>query len=200
MSSLSNFLKKNILSLDAAITAKVSGILSSINGSISITDTTFNKLFGGLLSGNSAITTTALSYAEESIVSKDQTITSTAVDAQKVPITSNASSQTFAQSAANPSITSISYTQPNDLSVTPVGIEPPMAFRGQYPYVHSYKSESVKNTFKDFVNIVFNKYPKAPALGIRPIMMDECVRKSYKTTYNSYKLENKSNILSVNFS
>ena len=142
MSSLSNFLKKNILSLDAAITAKVSGILSSINGSISITDTIFNKLFGGLLSGNSAITTTALSYAEESIVSKDQTITSTAVDAQKVPITSNASSQTFAQSAANPSITSISYTQPNDLSVTPVGIEPPMAFRGQYPYVHSYKSES----------------------------------------------------------
>jgi hypothetical protein len=142
MSSLSNFLKNNVLSNLTSLNAKASGALSVINGTVSTVESFFGTLFGSLLSGSSSLTDVNLSYQEENIVTKDKTITATAVDPQKVPITSNVSSPTFAESAANPSITRISSTQPNDLTVAPTGIEPPMAFKGQFPYVHTYKSES----------------------------------------------------------
>jgi len=142
MSSLSDFLTKNILSQSQAITAKISGAFSQVNGAITAVDTFFAKLFGSLFSGSSALTDLTLTYEEQSIVSFDQTVTSTVVNPIAVPITSNVSSPTFATAAANPSVTSISPTQPNDIHIEPVGIEPPMAFRGQYPYVHTYKSES----------------------------------------------------------
>lgn len=142
MSSLSNFLKNNVLSNLTSLNAKVSGALTSVDGTISAAETFFSTLFGNLLSGSSAITDINLSYEEENTVTKDKTITSTAVDPQKVPITSNASSATFASAAATPAVTRISSTQPNDLTVAPTGIEPPMAFKGQFPYVHTYKSES----------------------------------------------------------
>lgn len=140
--SLTNFLKTNILSLDNTINAKVSGALSVVDGAITAVDDIFKKLFGNLLSGAAPLSTLDLTYQEHSIVTKDQTITATVIDPQKVPITSNVSSPTFAESASNQSITRISPTQPNDISISPVGIEPPMAFRGQFPYVHSHKSES----------------------------------------------------------
>ena len=142
MSSLSNFLKNNVLSTLTSLNAKASGALTVVNGTVSAVESFFSNLFGNVLSGASSITDINLSYQEENIVTKDKVITATAVDPQKVPITSNVSSPTFASSAANPSVTRISSTQPNDLTVTPTGTEPPMSSPGQFPYVHSYKSES----------------------------------------------------------
>jgi Peptidase M15 len=142
MAGITDFLTKNILSQSQALNAKISGAFSVINGAITAVDNVIAKIFG-LLTGNVLnLTNLSLSYEEYAKVSKDQTITSTTVDPQQVPITSSITSPTLAESAPNQSITQISPTQPNDIHVEPIGIEPPMAFRGQYPYVHTYKSES----------------------------------------------------------
>lgn len=150
MSSISNFLKKTVLStagslsnkVSGALNAKVSGALNIIDGSVGLIDDALSMLFGKFTTGADALTDIILTYEEEQIVSKDKTIASTTVDPLKAPITSNTSSPTFAEAVSSPAITSISPTQPNDISVTPTGTEPPMAFRGQYPYVHTHKSES----------------------------------------------------------
>ena len=140
--SLSNFLKGKVLSKVDSITAKASGALSLVDGAVTAVDSFFNSLFTNVLTGNNAITNLNFTYEEESVVSKDKIITSTAIDPLRAPITSTQDSPTFADAASNPSITKISSTQPNDLTIEPIGIEPPMAFKGQYPYVHTYKSES----------------------------------------------------------
>ena len=144
MASISNFLKNNILSTSKLISAKVSGALTSVNGTIEIVDSIFQKLFGNLLTGDSPLTDLTLSYEEQTIVNKDRAITSTAVDPVKVPITSSVASATLAETIIqNPSaVVSISGTQATDIVTEPTGIEPPMSSPGQYPYVHVYKSES----------------------------------------------------------
>jgi len=144
MASISNFLKNNILSTSKLINAKVSGALNSVDGTIGIIDSIFQKLFGNLLTGDSPLTDLTLSYEEQTVVNKDRVITSTAVDPIKVPITSNTSSATLADTIIqNPSaVVSISSTQATDIVTEPTGIEPPMSSPGQYPYVHVYKSES----------------------------------------------------------
>ena len=144
MASISNFLKKNILSTSKLINAKVSGALTSVNGTIGIVDSIFQKLFGNLLTGDSPLTDLTLSYEEQTIVNKDRAITSTAVDPVKVPITSSVASATLAETIIqNPSaVVSISSTQATDIVTEPTGIEPPMSSPGQYPHVHVYKSES----------------------------------------------------------
>ena len=144
MASISNFLKKNILSTSKLINAKVSGALTSVNGTIGIVDSIFQKLFGNLLTGDSPLTDLTLSYEEQTIVNKDRAVTSTAVDPVKVPITSSVASATLAETIIqNPSaVVSISSTQATDIVTEPTGIEPPMSSPGQYPHVHVYKSES----------------------------------------------------------
>ena len=144
MASISNFLKNNILSTSKLINAKVSGALTSVNGTIGIVDSIFQKLFGNLLTGDSPLTDLTLSYEEQTIVNKDRAITSTAVDPVKVPITSSVASATLAETIIqNPSaVVSISSTQATDIVTEPTGIEPPMSSPGQYPHVHVYKSES----------------------------------------------------------
>ena len=144
MASISNFLKNNILSTSKLINAKVSGALTSVNGTIGIVDSIFQKLFGNLLTGDSPLTDLTLSYEEQTIVNKDRAITSTAVDPIKVPITSSTASATLAETIIqNPSaVVSISGTQATDIVTEPTGIEPPMSSPGQYPHVHVYKSES----------------------------------------------------------
>ena len=144
MASISNFLKNNILSTSKLINAKVSGALTSVNGTIGIVDSIFQKLFGNLLTGDSPLTDLTLSYEEQTIVNKDRAITSTAVDPVKVPITSSVASATLAETIIqNPSaVVSISGTQATDIVTEPTGIEPPMSSPGQYPHVHVYKSES----------------------------------------------------------
>ena len=144
MASISNFLKNNILSTSKLINAKVSGALTSVNGTIGIVDSIFQKLFGNLLTGDSPLTDLTLSYEEQTIVNKDRAVTSTAVDPVKVPITSSVASATLAETIIqNPSaVVSISSTQATDIVTEPTGIEPPMSSPGQYPHVHVYKSES----------------------------------------------------------
>jgi hypothetical protein len=142
MPSLSDFLKNSILNKADVITAKVSGALSStINGGIAIVDNFLSKLLGGIAT-LANIGTLILTFAEENVVRIDQKITSTIIDPIKVPITANSTSLSFAEAAATSTVTAIAPTQLNDLVTEPVGIEPPMAFRGQYPYVHTFKSES----------------------------------------------------------
>ena len=143
MASISNFLKNNILSTSKLINAKVSGALTSVNGTIGIVDSIFQKLFGNLLTGDSPLTDLTLSYEEQTIVNKDRAVTSTAVDPVKVPITSSVASATLAETIIqNPSaVVSISSTQATDIVTEPTGIEPPMSSPGQYPHVHVYKSE-----------------------------------------------------------
>lgn len=140
--SFSNFLNNKVFSKVESIAAKASGALSSIDGAITTVDSLISNLFGKVLSGENAITDANFTYEEQGIVKKDQTIASTIVDPLKVPITSNTNSPTFAEAASSPAVTKIADTQPNDIHVEPVGNEPPLAFRGQYPYVHTQKSES----------------------------------------------------------
>ena len=131
MASISNFLKNNILSTSKLINAKVSGALTSVNGTIGIVDSIFQKLFGNLLTGDSPLTDLTLSYEEQTIVNKDRAVTSTAVDPVKVPITSSVASATLAETIIqNPSaVVSISGTQATDIVTEPTGIEPLTLFR-----------------------------------------------------------------------
>lgn len=139
--SLSNFLSKNILSVSSTLNAKASGALRIVNGIISGVDDVLSNLLG-LVNKFTSASDLNLTYDEYNQVSTDQKIVATVVDPQQAPITSTENSPTFAIAAASSKVTKISQTQPNDIHVEPNGVEPPMAFRGQYPYVHTYKSES----------------------------------------------------------
>lgn len=54
-----------------------------------------------------------------------------------------------------------------------------------------------QSSFKQFVQRVFDKYPKAPAIGFRPIMMDDCPEKPIKSRYSNFLLANTSGVLRV---
>ena len=54
-----------------------------------------------------------------------------------------------------------------------------------------------QSSFKQFVQRVFDKYPKAPAIGFRPIMMDDCPEKPLYSRYSKFLLANTSGVLRV---
>lgn len=109
-----SFLTNTVLSIDAAIT--------SIDDQIDV--------------GNVALT-----YAQADNIYLNQGVTSTIYNPVNTSISSTANTLLFASSLAN-TVTGIAATQPTDITHTPIGIEPPMAFQGQYPYVHTHKTES----------------------------------------------------------
>jgi len=45
-------------------------------------------------------------------------------------------------------------------------------------------------SFKMFVDKVFDRFPKAPAIAFRPIMMDDCPEKPLQTAFGRYSLIN----------
>lgn len=140
--STSSFIRNKISNATDTITAKASGAINSrINGALDIADKFLNKLFGGPAT-LARIATKLITFAEENVIRIDQKIAATIHDPQQVPITSDISSVSFAESASSSNVTSIAPTQLNNTIVEPVGPEPPLAFRGQYPYVHTYQSES----------------------------------------------------------
>ena len=138
--SLSSFLKK-VTAFTTSLEAKTSGLFSEIDGAISLLDS-FSAL-GKLYTANSAssITTTALTYDEKVELDTAQTLAATLVNPIEVPLTANLA--TPVATITDPTaVTDISPTQPGAVYTTPVGTEPPLAFRGVYPYVHTYKSMS----------------------------------------------------------
>jgi hypothetical protein len=139
---VTDFLLSSIITVDPEIEAKLSGALEIVDGFARLTDENLLDVFTDFIfSGGSELTSLDLSFAQQDTVSVSQDIVSTLVNPIAVPITSNSSSPVYARTPSN-TVATISDTQPTSYSVTPVGIEPPSPFRGQYPYVHTMKSES----------------------------------------------------------
>lgn len=142
MASLTDFLNTNILTSNTELSAITSGALSIIDGIINTSDLSLaNTLADFVAGGNQAVANLVLSYDQLNILESDQSTTSTLYDPVLVPITSNAESVTFARSDPT-KVTEPATTQPNSIAITPTGTEPPSAYRGQYPYVHTEQSES----------------------------------------------------------
>ena len=144
MASLISFLKSTVLTVSDSLNAKTSGALQQTETGIQAVEDIFTKLFSSLLnSGNGntvpPITTLTLTPEENTQVDFDQAIVSTVVNPTEVLLTR--APYTFATAPAN-TTTSISTTQPNDISHTPVGTEPPPGSPGVYPYVKTFKTES----------------------------------------------------------
>lgn len=45
-----------------------------------------------------------------------------------------------------------------------------------------------KGTFKELIEKLFMRYPRAPALAFRPVMMDDCPEKHMQSLFASYSL------------
>lgn len=143
MASLINFLKSSVLTVNEILNAKTSGALQQTETGIKSIEDFFTKLFSPLTSAKDANTTPAISTLtltpqEQVTVASDQLIVATVVNPVEETLTR--APYTFARAPAN-TVTQISTTQPNDISHSPVGIEPPPASPGVYPYVKTYKSE-----------------------------------------------------------
>ena len=142
MVNLTDFLNTNILTSNTELSAITSGALSIIDGIINTSDLSLaNTLADFVAGGDQAVANLVLSYDQLNILESDQSTTSTLYDPVLVPITSNAESVTFARSDPT-KVTEPATTQPNSIAITPTGTEPPSAYRGQYPYVHTEQSES----------------------------------------------------------
>ena len=146
--SVTDFISSTVVSNDPTLSALTSGLLSVTDGSVQVDPALLNlnngipdTFLSQFYSGNASANTLTLNYDQLNSIDSDQQVASTVVDPTTVPITSTPSSPTLARAASNV-VTSIAETQPSDISVTPVGIEPPLAYKGQYPYVHTQKSES----------------------------------------------------------
>lgn len=133
--SLVSFLINDVLNVDPTLIAKTSGALEFVNNAIQVVD--------DILAGNIAETLTDLQITVNDLntLAIDQSTVSTLVNPAAVAITSNSSSPAFARSAAN-AVYSIAASQPNDISILPIGIEPPPSHKGVYPYLKTSKSES----------------------------------------------------------
>lgn len=133
----------SLLTNNTDLVYKTSGLFDLIDGTVQLKDQTLisNTEILNFITGNNAVTSLLLSYADLLTIENDQKLVSTYIDPTATSITSNSTSPVYARVPSN-TVTSISDTQPTDIIVTPVGNEPPMAFKGQYPYVHTYKSES----------------------------------------------------------
>lgn len=142
MASLTDFLNTNILTSNTELSAITSGALSIIDGIINTSDLSLaNTLADFVAGGDQAITNLILTYDQLNTLESDQSTTATLYDPVLVPITSNSESVTFARSDPTKVIEPAT-TQPNSIAITPTGTEPPTAYRGQYPYVHTEQSES----------------------------------------------------------
>lgn len=133
----------SLLTNNTDLILKTSGLLDIIDGTVQLKDQTLisNTDILNFVTGNNAITNLLLSYNDIVTIANDQKLTSTYIDPTASSITSNSTSPVYARTPSN-TVTSISDTQPSDIVITPAGNEPPLSFRGQYPYVHTYKSES----------------------------------------------------------
>ena len=142
---IKNFLVNSLITNNPLITAKISGALIEINGVISIVSGFVGKgvdlSFLSSLISSGSLTSLDLSYEEKNTLGRTQQGVSTIFNPVEQPITSTATSPLSARTS-DTIVTSPSVTQPTDIYVTPIGNEPPIAFRGQYPYVHTQKSES----------------------------------------------------------
>jgi hypothetical protein len=142
MVNLTDFLNTNILTSNTELSAITSGALSIIDGIMNTSDLSLaNTLADFVAGGDQAVTNLILTYDQLNVLEGDQSTTSTLYDPVLVPITSNAESVTFARSDPT-KVTEPATTQPNSIAITPTGTEPPSAYRGQYPYVHTEQSES----------------------------------------------------------
>ncbi len=145
MSIFSSFIRSTITDPASAIQAKVSGVLGVVDGVIQSVESEITNLTSSVTNfingGINALNSLSLTASEYNAVKKDQAIVSTLYNPVKVPIISTGDSNNFS-TTDGAVVTGIAPSQPNDIAITPVGPEPPLAFNGVYPFVHTYRSES----------------------------------------------------------
>lgn len=138
-----NFIKNNILIASEEASAKTSGGFNVVDGAVTLIDNTLNRLFGKFFDalGLPTLTSLSLNYTENTAVNADQEVVATLLDPTSVPLTITAPTPPYAVANSANGI-SIADTQPGAITVTPIGPEPPLAFKGVYPYVQTFMSES----------------------------------------------------------
>ena len=150
MADLSNSFISSTLSLISNIAgANLTAISATLNANTIDPDISF--ITNNILSLDTSITSIddqldvnanlVLTYTQSDTISLNQDVMSTVYTPVNTDITSSATTPLLATSPSN-MVTSIADTQPTDITHTPIGIEPPLAFKGQYPYVHTHKTES----------------------------------------------------------
>ena len=132
---ISTLLKYGVITVNTDLIALTSGAIKIANGVIQVLD--------DVLAGNIAETLSDLTITYNNLENMllEQSLVTTIVNPISAPITSNSSTPVYAR-ADNSKVVEIANTQPNDIHITPIGIEPPLAYRGVYPYVATHKSES----------------------------------------------------------
>ncbi len=132
---ISTLLKYGIITVNTDLIALTSGAIEIANGVIQVLD--------DVLAGNISETLSDLVVTYNTLENMllEQSLVTTIVNPISTAITSNSSTPVYAR-ANSAQVVEISNTQPNDIHVTPLGIEPPLAYKGVYPYVSTHKSES----------------------------------------------------------
>jgi len=99
-------------------------------------------IVANIVDGN-IVSTPILDFSQLVNINNNQNITSLVYTPLPDVITSNSSSDTYAKSTHGSTVdVSPSLTQPSDITFNYKGFEPTHRFAGQYPFVHTHKTES----------------------------------------------------------